>query len=87
MEGSIQGLNDVEKELSHQECTLIMRKSKPRKSILNQGVLLALKTLRNNDKIGILEDDQSGYIVVMNKEDYNSKMRYHLHNSGCYNRL
>jgi len=48
---------------------------------------LALKTLRNDDNIVILKVDKGGAIVIMDKEDYNLKMRDHLYNSGSYTKL
>lgn len=64
-----------------------MRKPKPPKSNLNHKLLMALKNLRNNDNIFSLKVDKYGATVVMDKNDSNSKMRYHLYNSGSYNKL
>lgn len=87
MEDSIQGLNDVDKEQSHHDFTLTMRKAKPPKSNLSNKLLLALKNLINNDNIIILKVDKGGATIIMDKEDYNLKMRDHLYSNGSYKKL
>jgi hypothetical protein len=47
----------------------------------------AIKNLRNNENIVILKADKGGATVVMNRIDYNSKMKEHLTNTGSYKKL
>ena len=82
------GINNLslkDKETLRQEFSLIMRKSKTPKSNLRKEELLALKALRNNDKILVLNTDKGGATVILDKEDYVCKMNEHLAYGSCKN--
>ena len=87
IEEGIKSLNDRDKDKVRQECTIILDKAKLPKKNLTSEQLKALKNLRCNDKIVILKANKGGATVVMEKEEYNNKMRDHLHNIGSYKKL
>jgi len=87
LEDGIKTLSDENKELVRQECTVILRKARPPKRNLNPEQPKAIKNLRNNNDIVILKADKGGATIIMNYEDYVSKMKDHLYNSGSYKKL
>ena len=87
LEDGIKTLNNEDKELVRQECTVILRKAKPPKRNLNPEQLKAIRSLRNNNDIIIVKADKGGTTVIMNYEDYVNKMKDHLYNSGSYKNL
>lgn len=63
-----------------------MRKAKTPKSNLRKEEQIAFKSLRNNDEIVVLKADKGGAAVILDKEDYVSKMNEHLR-CGSYKKL
>jgi hypothetical protein len=51
---------------------------------ISQAPLSHGKNLRNNADLAILRVDKGGATMVMNQEDYNTKMIEHLSQSGSY---
>ena len=87
IEYGIKSLNDEDKDKVRQECAIILNKVKLPKKNLSNEQLKALKNLRCNHKVVTLKANKGGATVVMDKEEYNNKMRDHLHNSGSYEKL
>lgn len=81
-----QGLSLDDKEVLRQECSLIMMKAKPPKGNLNKEGQVALRSLRNNDKIVVLKADKGGETIILDKDDYIHKMKENL-NCDSYRRL
>lgn len=76
---------DNTKEQIRQDCSIILRKSKPPpKSNISKEEYLVLKSLKSNPNVVVLKADKGGVTVITNRKDYNDKMIDHLNNSGCY---
>jgi hypothetical protein len=60
---------------------------KPPKRNISKEERVALKNLRNNENLVILRVDKGGAIVLLNQNDYNTKMIEHLSQSGSYRKL
>lgn len=58
LEDGIKTLSDNDKELIRQECAVILRKAKPPKRNLKHEQLKAIRSLRNNNDIVILNADK-----------------------------
>ena len=48
---------------------------------------MALRSLRNNDNIIVLREDKGNAIIILDREEYDTKMLEHLSTSGSYRRL
>jgi predicted GIY-YIG superfamily endonuclease len=83
IEDSIKTLTDEDKDQVRQDCAVILRNAKPPKSNISKEERLAIKNLRNNTNLIILKADKGGATVIMNKEDYITKMNEHL-SCGSY---
>ena len=75
-----------DKEALRQECSMILRKSKPPKSNLSKEEICALKSLRNNNDIVVLKTNKRGAAIILDKVDYIIKMNDHLDYSS-YSKL
>jgi hypothetical protein len=87
IEDSIQLLINEEKESIRQDCAVILRRAKPPINNIGRDEFLALKNLKDNTNLVILKADKGGATVIMNSEDYKTKMIEHLMLSGSYKRL
>ena len=71
----------------HQNYARTLRRAKPPKPNITNEEYKALKELRKNDQIVILKADKGGAMVILNKEDYVTKMQAHLDLSDYYKKL
>ena len=84
---SIEHLPENEAEEVRQNYARTLRRAKPPKPNITNEEYKALKELRKNGQIVILKADKGGATVILNKEDYVSKMESHLDLSGCYKNI
>jgi hypothetical protein len=75
IEDGIKNLSDEDKDSIRQDCALILKNAKPPKNNIIKNEHEAIKNLRNNKNIMILKADKGGATVVMNRMDYNTKMK------------
>jgi hypothetical protein len=87
VEDNIKNLSEEDKDAIRQDCTLVLKNAKPPKNNINKNEHEAIKNLRNNKNIVILKADKGGATIVMNRMDYNTKMREHLTTTGSYKKL
>ena len=87
IENGIQTLIDEDKNQVRQDCSLILRKAKPPISNISKEECTALKNLRINENLVILREDKGGATVLLDQNDYNTKMIEHLSQSGSYRKL
>ena len=87
IEDGIKNLSDEAKDAIRQDCALILKNAKPPKNNISKNEHEAIKKLRNNKNIVILKADKGGATVVMNRMDYNTKMKEHLTTTGSYKKL
>ena len=66
---------------------MVLKNAKLPKNNINKKEHEAIKNLRNNENIVILKADKGGATVVMNRIDYNTKMKEHLTTTGSYKKL
>jgi hypothetical protein len=87
IEDGIQLLTKENKENIRQDCAMILRRAKPPMNKIGRDEFLALKNLKDSTNLVILKENKGGTIVIMNSEEYKTKMFEHLTLSGKYKRL
>jgi hypothetical protein len=70
-ENAIKNLRENTVEETRQECTIVLRRSKPPKSNMKKEDLNALRNMRKNKDITIVKADKGNATVVLDKVENN----------------
>lgn len=83
----IRELPDNIKDIIRKYWVIFLKKVKPSKNNICKAKFDALKSLNGNQGIVVLKVDKGGAIVILDMEDYQSKMVDHLSSSRSYRKL
>lgn len=87
IEKAIQTLPNIVTNEIRQDCVVTLRRAKPPKCNVPKVDFIAFKNPMKNDDIVIVKVGKGNAVVILDKQDYVTKMLDHLSNGGSYRTL